>query len=287
VLRRLHLQLRLQKFLVEVGWPREEDLLTIRFKDRRIKTMKFQGKVSIVTGGGAGIGEAIALAFAREGAHVAVWDLDGRRAEKVSSTIQEMGGKSLAIEMNVANAKEVNASVQRVLKEYGRIDILINNAGICQVVPSIEAIKEEDWDRVLAVNLKGVFLCSKAVMGIMKEQKAGKIISMGSLAGKVGGIAVGAHYAASKAAVMCFTKSLAKELGPYGVHANAIAPGVIETDMTQMITGGDWRAYLSTIPLGRIGVVDEVAKVVLFLASDEASYLTGEIIDVNGGQFMD
>jgi 3-oxoacyl-[acyl-carrier protein] reductase len=249
--------------------------------------MKFQGKVSIVTGGGAGIGEAIALAFAREGAHVAIWDLDGNRAEKVSSTIQEMGHKSIAIQMSVANAREVNASVQRVLREYGRIDILINNAGICQVVPSLEEIKEEDWDRVLAVNLKGVFLCSKAVMGIMKKQKAGKIINMGSLAGKVGGIATGAHYAASKAAVMCLTKSLAKELGPYGVHVNAIAPGVIETDMTQMITGGDWRAYLSTIPLGRIGVVDEVAKVALFLASDEASYLTGEIIDVNGGQFMD
>jgi 3-oxoacyl-[acyl-carrier protein] reductase len=249
--------------------------------------MKFQGKVSIVTGGGAGIGEAIALAFAREGAHVAIWDLDGNRAEKVSSTIQEMGHKSIAIQMSVANAREVNASVQRVLREYGRIDILINNAGICQVVPSVEEIKEEDWDRVLAVNLKGVFLCSKAVMGIMKKQKAGKIINMGSLAGKVGGIATGAHYAASKAAVMCLTKSLAKELGPYGVHVNAIAPGVIETDMTQMITGGDWRAYLSTIPLGRIGVVDEVAKVALFLASDEASYLTGEIIDVNGGQFMD
>jgi 3-oxoacyl-[acyl-carrier protein] reductase len=249
--------------------------------------MKFQGKVSIVTGGGAGIGEAIALAFAREGAHVAIWDLDGNRAEKVSSTIQEMGHKSIAIQMSVANAREVNASAQRVLREYGRIDILVNNAGICQVVPSVEEIKEEDWDRVLAVNLKGVFLCSKAVMGIMKKQKAGKIINMGSLAGKVGGIATGAHYAASKAAVMCLTKSLAKELGPYGVHVNAIAPGVIETDMTQMITGGDWRAYLSTIPLGRIGVVDEVAKVALFLASDEASYLTGEIIDVNGGQFMD
>ncbi len=249
--------------------------------------MKFQGKVSIVTGGGAGIGEAIALAFAREGAHVAIWDLDGHRAERVSSTIQEMGHKSIAIRMSVANAQEVNASVQRVLREYGRIDILINNAGICQVVPSVEEIKEEDWDRVLAVNLKGVFLCSKAVMGIMKKQKAGKIINMGSLAGKVGGIATGAHYAASKAAVMCLTKSLAKELGPYGVHVNAIAPGVIETDMTQMITRGDWRAYLSTIPLGRIGVVDEVAKVALFLASDEASYLTGEIIDVNGGQFMD
>jgi len=205
----------------------------------------------------------------------------------VSSTIQKMGHKSIAIQMSVANPQEVNASVQRVLREYERIDILINNAGICQVVPSIEEIKEEDWDLVLAVNLKGVFLCSRAVMGIMKKQKAGKIINMGSLAGKVGGIATGAHYAASKAAVMCLTKSLAKELGPYGVHVNAIAPGVIETDMTQMITGGDWRAYLSTIPLGRIGVVDEVAKVALFLASDEASYLTGEIIDVNGGQFMD
>jgi 3-oxoacyl-[acyl-carrier protein] reductase len=249
--------------------------------------MKFQGKVSIVTGGGAGIGEAIALALAREGAHVAIWDLDGNRAERVSSTIQKMGRKSIAIQMSVANTHEVNASVQRVLREYERIDILINNAGICQVIPSIEEIKEEDWDRVLAVNLKGVFLCSRAVMGIMKKQKAGKIINLGSLAGKVGGIATGAHYAASKAAVMCFTKSLAKELGPYGVHVNGLAPGVIETDMTRMITGGDWRAFLSTIPLGRIGVVDEVAKVALFLASDEASYLTGEIIDVNGGQFMD
>jgi 3-oxoacyl-[acyl-carrier protein] reductase len=249
--------------------------------------MKFQGKVSIVTGGGAGIGEAIALALAREGAHVVIWDLDGNRAERVSSIIQKLGRKSIAIQMNVANAPEVNASVQRVLREYERIDILVNNAGICQVVPSIEEIREEDWDRVLAVNLKGVFLCSRAVMGIMKKQKAGKIINLGSLAGKVGGIATGAHYAASKAAVMCFTKSLAKELGPYGVHVNALAPGVIETDMTQMITGGDWRGYLSTIPLGRIGVVDEVAKVALFLASDEASYLTGEIIDVNGGQFMD
>ena len=249
--------------------------------------MKFQGKISIVTGGGAGIGEAIALALAREGAHVAVWDLDGNRAERVSSTIQKLGHKSIAIQMSVANAQEVNASVQRVLREFERIDILVNNAGICQVVLSIEEIREEDWDRVLAVNLKGVFLCSRAVMGIMKKQKAGKIINLGSLAGKVGGIAVGAHYAASKAAVMCFTKSLAKELGPYGVHVNALAPGVIETDMTRMITGGDWRGFLSTIPLGRIGVVDEVAKVALFLASDEASYLTGEIIDVNGGQLMD
>ncbi len=249
--------------------------------------MKCMDKVSIVTGAGAGIGEAIALALAGEGAHVSAWDLDGNRAEKVASKIHEIGRKSLAIQMDVASAQQVNTSVERVLREYGRIDILVNNAGICQTISSIEKIEEKDWDQILAVNLKGTFLCSRAVMGIMKGQRSGKIINMGSLGGKVGGIAVGAHYAASKAAVMCFTKSLAKELAPYGVHVNALAPGVIETDMTRMITGGDWRGFLATIPLGRIGRVEEVAKVAVFLASDDASYLTGEIIDVNGGILMD
>jgi 3-oxoacyl-[acyl-carrier protein] reductase len=249
--------------------------------------MKCQDKASIVTGSGAGLGEAIAIALAREGAHVSVWDLDGDRAEKVASKIREMGRRSFAIRMDVSKGDEVNSSVQKVLKEFGRVDILVNNAGICQTISSIEEIEEKDWDKVLAVNLKGVFLCSKAVMGIMKRQRSGKIISMGSLAGKVGGVRTGAHYAASKAGVICLTKSLAKELGPYGVHVNAIAPGVIETDMTRMITGGDWRDFLATIPLGRIGVVEEIGKVAVFLASDDASYLTGEIIDVNGGQFMD
>jgi 3-oxoacyl-[acyl-carrier protein] reductase len=140
---------------------------------------------------------------------------------------------------------------------------------------------------MFAVNVKGVFLCSKAVMGLMMKQKSGKIINLGSLAGKVGGIATGAHYAATKAAVICLTKSLAKFLGPYGVRVNGLAPGVIETDMTRMITGGDWKNFQATIPLGRIGDVKEVAKVAVFLASDDSSYLTGEIIDINGGQFMD
>jgi 3-oxoacyl-[acyl-carrier protein] reductase len=173
-----------------------------------------------------------------------------------------------------------------VVKEFGRIDILVNNAGICQVTP-VDQIEEKDWDRMFAVNVKGVFLCSKAVMGFMMKQKSGKIINLGSLAGKVGGIATGAHYAATKAAVLCFTKSLAKFLGPHGIRVNALAPGVIETDMTRMITGGDWRNFLATIPLGRIGDVKEVAKVAVFLASDDSSYLTGETIDINGGQFMD
>lgn len=248
--------------------------------------MKCKDKACIVTGGGAGIGRAISLAFAREGSDVAVWDLNGSNATEVAETISRMGGRSLAEKMDVTKWKEVAASVQKVLEEFGRIDILVNNAGICQV-GSIEHMEEEDWDRILDVNLKGVFLCSKAVMVIMKQQRSGKIINMGSVSGKTGGFAVGAHYAASKAAVICFTKSLAKELAPYGVNVNAIAPGVVETEMTRMITGGDWRGYLDTIPLGRIGSPDDVAKVAVFLASDNAAYLTGEIIDVNGGQFMD
>lgn len=248
--------------------------------------MKCKDKACIVTGGGAGIGRAISLALAREGAHVAVWDLNGANATEVAQTIKHMGGRSLAEQMDVSIWEEVTSSTQKVLDEFGGIEILVNNAGICQVGP-IEQIEEEDWDRILAVNLKGVFLCSKSVMGIMKHQKSGKIINMASMAGKAGGIAVGAHYAASKAAVICFTKSLAKELAPYGVNVNAIAPGVVETEMTRMITGGDWGGYLKTIPLGRIGSADDVANAAVFLVSDDASYLTGEIIDVNGGQFMD
>ena len=248
--------------------------------------MKLQNEVAIVTGGGAGIGRAIALAMAQEGADVAIWDVNETLAEEAAAAVRKTGRKSLAMKIDVSQSREVNAGVQNVAKEWGRIDILVNNAGICQVTP-VDQIEEKDWDRMFAVNVKGVFLCSKAVMGFMMKQKSGKIINLGSLAGKVGGIATGAHYAATKAAVLCFTKSLAKFLGPHGVRVNALAPGVLETDMTRMITGGDWRNFLATIPLGRIGDVKEVAKVAVFLASDDSSYLTGEIIDINGGQFMD
>jgi len=248
--------------------------------------MKLRGEVAIVTGGGAGIGKAIALAMGQEGADVAVWDVNEPQAEEVAAMIRQMGQKSMSFGVDVSIAQEVHGAAQRVGKELGRIDILVNNAGICQVTP-VDQIGEKEWDRMFAVNVKGVFLCSQAVMGIMMKQKSGKIINLGSVAGKVGGIASGAHYAASKAAVMCFTKSLARFLGPHGVRVNALAPGVIETDMTRMITGGDWRNFLAAIPLARIGDVKEVAKVAVFLASDDSSYLAGEIIDINGGQFMD
>lgn len=248
--------------------------------------MRLKEKTAIVTGAGAGLGRCMATELAREGAHVAVWDVNREPAEGTARAVRDLERRALVLTADVADGDAVAEAVDRVLKEWGRIDILINNAGICMAAP-IEAISEEDWDRVLNVNLKGTFLCSRAVMPVMKRQGAGKIINMGSISGKVGGIAAGAHYSASKAGVICFTKSLARELAPFGVNVNGIAPGVIETDMTRGLSGGDWEQYLSGIPLGRIGRTEDVARTAVFLASDDAGYLTGEIIDVNGGQFMD
>lgn len=248
--------------------------------------MRLKDKVSVVTGSARGIGEAIALTFAKEGSQVAVLDLIADQAARVAEKVQAMGRKSLAIGMDISKSAEVNRAIQQILDKFGRIDILVNNAGICQA-KAIEQITEEEWDRLFAVNMKGVFLCSKAVMGIMKRQKCGKIINFGSIAGKIGGLLAGAHYSATKAGVMCFTKSLARELAPFGVNVNAIAPGVIETAMTEMLSQGHWDKFTSVIPMGRVGTVEEAAKVALFLASDDSSYITGEIVDLNGGQLMD
>jgi 3-oxoacyl-[acyl-carrier protein] reductase len=248
--------------------------------------MKCKGQIAIVTGGASGIGRAIALTLANEGGRVAVWDVNEGQAAKTATEIEALGEEAISSRVNVSCGTDVKTATDIVLEKWGRIDILVNNAGICNVIP-IENITADEWDRVLAVNLKGTFLCSQAVMGVMKRQRSGKIINMGSVSGKVGGIAVGAHYSASKAGVMCFTKSLAREMAPFGVNVNAIAPGIIETEMTQTITDGNWDNYLNTIPMGRLGTVNDVAKAVVFLASNESSYITGEIMDVNGGQFMD
>jgi 3-oxoacyl-[acyl-carrier protein] reductase len=248
--------------------------------------MSLMNKISIVTGGAQGLGKAIALELARKGSHLVVGDVNLEAAQRVTEEVHALGRRSLPLRVDVSNARDVSEMTDRVVKEFGRIDILINNAGICQVV-TIEKMTEEDWDRVMAINLKGVFLCSKAVMGVMKKQRSGRIVNMGSLAGKVGGIATGANYSVSKAGVMCFTKALARELAPYGVTVNAVAPGVIETDMTRGITQGDFTNYLKTIPLGTIGSAEDVSHAVAFLVSDEARYITGEILDVNGGMLMD
>ena len=243
-------------------------------------------RVSIVTGAAQGLGRAIAMELARRGSHVVVCDINLDGVKGVAEDVKTLGRKALALKVDVSRPSDVSEMVDRAAKDFGRIDILVNNAGICQVV-TIEEMTDEDWDRVMAVNLKGVFLCSKAVMGIMKRQRSGRIVNMGSISGKVGGIATGANYSVSKAGVICFTKALAREMAPYGVTVNAVAPGVIETDMTLGITRGDFSDYLRNIPLGVVGSADDVAYAVAFLVSDEARYITGEILDVNGGQLMD
>ncbi len=245
-----------------------------------------KGKVSIVTGGAQGLGRAIALTFANKGADIAIFDVNMESAQKVAKEIECIGRKAVSLKVDVSKHFEVEMMVDRVLQEFGRIDMLINNAGISQVV-SIEDMTEEDWDRVMAVNLKSVFLCSKAVIGTMKRQRSGRIVNMGSVAGKVGGFTATCAYSVSKAGIMCFTKALARELAPFGITVNAVAPGVINTEMSENIARGDFSRYLKTIPLGKIGSPEDVANAVAFLVSDEASYITGEILDVNGGLLMD
>jgi len=243
-------------------------------------------KIAIVTGAASGIGRAIALELAREGAWVSVWDVNESALAEVKSAIEALGVPAMTQVVDVSSRSQVRKAAHEVVKAWNRVDILVNNAGICRM-GAIEEIQEDEWDLVMAVNLKGTFLCSQAVMGGMKKQGSGKIINLGSLSGKVGGIVAGAHYSASKAAIMCFTKSLARELAPYGVNVNGMAPGVIETDMTRTLAAGDYSSYVAGIPMGRVGAVKEAARVAVFLASEDASYLAGEIIDVNGGQFMD
>ncbi|MEM2210295.1 MAG: 3-oxoacyl-ACP reductase FabG [Nitrososphaerales archaeon] len=248
--------------------------------------MKLKGRVAIVTGAGRGIGRAIAITLAREGANIVVNDIDLQAAEETVKIIKAMGYEALAIKADVSNKNEVDSMIKKTLEAFGRIDILVNNAGIFSST-LIENITEQQWNRIMDVNLKGVLLCSQAVIKTMKNQRFGKIVNITSLAGKVGGIFSGADYAASKAGVICLTKSLAKQLAPYGINVNAIAPGVIETDMTKYWPKEVKESFLKQIPLGRFGKPEEVAEVVLFLVSDASNYITGEIIDVNGGYLMD
>jgi 3-oxoacyl-[acyl-carrier protein] reductase len=246
--------------------------------------MRCKDKVAIVTGGGRGIGKAVALAMAKEGARIAIWDVSG--AAEAASAIKEARQPAMAQEVDVSSGAEVRKAVEKVLSTWGAINILVNCAGVLTVVPT-EEITEEEWDRVLGVNLRGTFNCCQAVMKTMKERQAGNIINFTSQAAKSGGILVGAHYPASKAGILCLTLSLARELAPHGIRVNGIAPGIIETEMIREVAKGDMHAYDHMIPMGRVGRVDEVASVAVFLASDDSSYITGEIIDVNGGQLMD
>lgn len=247
--------------------------------------MLLEGRTALVTGASRGIGRAIALRLAAEGADVAVnFAGSAAKAEEVKNAIIEMGRKAIAIQADVKDASSVASMVEEVKKTFGRIDILVNNAGVTRD-GLLMRMKDEDWETVIDTNLRGVFQCTKAVSKIMMKQRYGRIVNMASVVGLVGN-AGQANYAASKAGVIGFSKSVARELASRGITVNMVAPGCIDTDMTAVLSDKVREAMLADIPLARVGKPEDVANAVAFLVSDEAAYITGQVINVDGGMVM-
>jgi 3-oxoacyl-[acyl-carrier protein] reductase len=251
--------------------------------------MLFRGQVALITGASSGIGRATAEAMAREGARVGVnYCKNQAGAEQTAESIRKAGGEALVVRADVTRAAEVLAMVDAVRKEWGRIDILVNNAGDLIARRSLTDMTEEYWDQIMALNLKSVFLCVRAVWQEMAERKTGCIINVTSIAGRNGGGPGAAAYAAAKGGLLTYTKGLAKELAPHGVRVNGIAPGVIATPYHERYSPGEvFQRFIASIPLGRAGTSEEIADVIVFLASPAARYITGETIEVNGGMLMD
>lgn len=244
--------------------------------------MKLQGKVALITGGSRGIGRAIALAMAAEGARIALnYAGNHKAAQEVQQEIEKMGGECCVLQGNVGVLSEMEGLAALVVEKMGSIDILVNNAGITKDNLLLR-MKEQDWDDVLNINLKGVFNCTKAASRYMIKQKRGKIINISSVVGLQGN-AGQANYAAAKAGIIGFTKSMAKELGSRGITVNAIAPGFIQTDMTEILGEEIKSSLLKEIPLQRIGLPEDIAKAAVFLASSDADYITGQVLIVDGG----
>ena len=247
--------------------------------------MLLDGKVALVTGASRGIGRAIALRLAHEGAAVAInYAGNAKAAEEVKSLIEAAGGKAMIIQANVADAAAVEEMIQQVTETFGTIDILVNNAGITKD-GLLMRMKEEDWDAVVNTNLKGIFHCTKAVTKLMMKKRAGRIVNMASVVGLIGN-AGQANYAAAKAGVIGFSKSVARELASRGITVNMVAPGFINTDMTAVLPDKVKEAMVADIPLSKMGEPENVADAVLFLVSDQASYITGQVINVDGGMVM-
>lgn len=243
-----------------------------------------EGKKAVVTGAAQGIGQAIAQSLAQAGADVVVADLDAGRCQETVDQVKKHNRQALAISTNVGQWDDVKAMVDQVVKDWGRIDIFVNNAGITRD-GLVVRMKDEDWNAVIQVNLTGTFYCTKAALGPMSKQRYGRIINMASVVGVMGN-AGQANYAASKAAVIGLTKTIAREYASRNITVNAVAPGFIDTAMTQAL-GDDVREMLSKqIPLGRLGEARDIAEAVKFLASDAAGYITGQVLHVNGGMYM-
>ena len=246
--------------------------------------MELSGKVALVTGAAQGIGKAIAMLLARNGADVVVSDINLEKAQETTNEIEGMGRRSFAIKVNVADLKDVERMGEAIVEQFGRIDILVNNAGITRD-RLILRMTEEDWDAVLDVNLKGTFNCTKAAIRYMSKQKSGKIVSIASVSGEMGNPGQ-ANYAASKAGVIGFTKTIAREFAGRGINVNAIAPGYIQTPMTDAVPEKAKEELKRMIPMERLGKPEDVAQAVLFLVSENSSYITGQVLNVNGGIYM-
>lgn len=246
--------------------------------------MKLKDKVALITGGARGIGQAIAMTFAREGADIVVADVNLETAQKTAADIEALGRKALALAMDVTDYAKVEEGLNKILDKFGKVDILVNNAGITKD-NLILRMSQAEWDAVLNVNLKGTFNCIKAVSRPMVKQRAGRIVSIASIIGLMGN-AGQANYAASKAGIIALTKTVAKELASRNITANAVAPGFIQTEMTAKLPEDVKAKMLQAIPLAKLGTPQDVANACLFLVSEDSSYITGQVLTVDGGMVM-
>ena len=243
-----------------------------------------EGKIALVTGASRGIGQACALALAKEGATVIGTATSDKGAEAISAYLAAAGAKGRGMKLDVTDAAEVDAVIAAIEKDFGAIGILVNNAGITRD-NLLMRMKDEEWDEIMATNLTSVFRLSRAVLRAMMKARSGRIISIASVVGAMGN-AGQTNYSAAKAGIMGFTKSLAREVGSRNITVNCVAPGFIDTDMTRALPEAQREALLSHIPLGRLGATDDIANAVAFLAGDKATYVTGTTLHVNGGMYM-
>jgi 3-oxoacyl-[acyl-carrier protein] reductase len=246
--------------------------------------LELTGKVALVTGAAQGIGRAIALLLAQKGADIVVSDINLEKAQETAKEIETIGRRAMAIKVDVANSDNVERMIQAILERFSQIDILVNNAGIARD-KLVLRMTEEDWDAVLNINLKGTFHCTKAVVKHMSKQRSGKIVNIASVVGEMGN-AGQANYSASKAGVIGFTKTIAREFAQRGINVNAIAPGYIQTPMTDVLPEKVKEDLRRMIPLERLGQPEDVAEAVFFLVSEASSYITGQVLNVNGGIYM-